>query len=91
MQPTNTVIPGKEVRVYAVDLNQPNCRPLYFYADSEGRTVTHWKLSWWERLRVLWSGSVWCALQLIDYKLPGMRLTAVKPEVGEDGLLRIEN
>ena len=61
MKPTSPVLPNnkeeKEV-VYAKD--QPQYLPLpAVVKGQEGRVITHWKLSWKERFRVLFYGSLW--------------------------------
>ncbi len=53
MEPIN--FPEKNV-VYAA--NQPEFRPLPAYRDSEV-TVSCWKLSLWERLKIMLTGKLW--------------------------------
>lgn len=45
---------------FAEDQKQYNSLPaLTFRDDQEGKVITCWKLNFWERLRVLWTGKIW--------------------------------
>ena len=39
--------------------NQPEYQPLPAFLDEEGTVVTVWKLSLWERIRVLFTGRLY--------------------------------
>lgn len=53
--------------------NQPPFKPLPVYQD-ERETISCWRLGWFERLRVLWTGVLW--LRQINY---GQSLQAQAP------------
>lgn len=54
--------------VYAKD--QPQYQPLPCVRDSsvEGRIITRWRLTWRERVQVLWRGDVW--LHVLTFHRP---------------------
>ena len=52
--------------VFAKD--QPQYNPLPAFADDDGTVVTCWRLSWRERLRILFSGRFW--LITMTFKAP---------------------
>jgi hypothetical protein len=47
--------------------NQPPYLPLPAYSN-DTETITCWRLTWLERLRVLWSGRMW--LRQLNYGSP---------------------
>ena len=52
--------------VFAKD--QPEYLPLPAYVNSQGKVITCWQLSFWERLRVLFIGELW--LSVLTFKNP---------------------
>ena len=74
--------PGVNV-VFAKD--QPEYQPLpAFKADTpEGEVVTCWKLSFRERLRVLFKGEIWLCLMSFNKPLTPSFMTTEKSEILE--------
>lgn len=71
--------PGRNV-VIAKD--QPEYMPLPAYripGDEYGRIVCCWKLSWRERLRLLWSGKVWHTIMTFNQPLQPQLLEVQRP------------
>lgn len=62
--------------------NQPEYLPLpafKFRDDRQGRIICCWKLSWKERLAVLFSGRVWQQVLTFNNPLQPQKLTTEKP------------
>ncbi len=80
MQPVSPVFPNLNLPevVYAKD--QPQYLPLPAYRDGRGTVVTRWQLSWRERLRVLFSGSIWLSMMTFNQPLQPVKLRAEPPE-----------
>jgi hypothetical protein len=69
MSPVEEIIPGfvlppEELVVYAK--NQPEYIPLPMWAGPDGTRVSRWKLTWRERLQVLFGGSLWLTILTFD-------------------------
>ena len=77
MLPEPLTIAGMRTVVYAKD--QPEYLPLPAAVDSEGRVITKWGLTWWERLQVLWRGSIYLQLLTFNKPLQPIRLTVEPP------------
>jgi len=45
--------------IFAEQQNQYNDLPALKYENREGNVITSWKMSPWERLRILFTGRVW--------------------------------
>jgi hypothetical protein len=78
MTPESPVIVGYEERqiVYAKD--QPEYLPLSTLPVGDplhGRRLTRWRLSWIERLRVLWSGDIYTDVMTFNKPLQPIRIT----------------
>lgn len=70
----------KEVNVtYAED--QPEYNPLPVFKDSDGTVVCCQKLSFRERLRVLFNGEIWLSLMTFNKPLTPHYMTTIKSEV----------
>ena len=39
--------------------NQPEYLPLPVHKTEDGRVISCWRFSFWERLRILWGGKMW--------------------------------
>lgn len=48
--------------------NQPQYKPLPAFIDNDGNVVTCWKLTFYERLKILFSGRFY--LQTLTFKSP---------------------
>lgn len=66
MMPVSPVIAGFDEIVYAKD--QPEHLPLPAIRCADGTVITRWRLSWAERIRVLFTGSVF--LQQLTFNAP---------------------
>lgn len=63
--------------------DQPEYLPLPAHRNKEGIVTSCWKLDWWERFRVLWTGKVW--LQLMTFNQPPQpQKMGVKVEMVEE-------
>lgn len=68
--------------------NQPEYTPLPVFKndmrnpDSRGEVISCWKLSFWERVRVLFSGKIW-----ISELMFGKRLTPILPTTKKSDVL----
>lgn len=65
--------------------NQPEYQPLPAYrcTDPEGfgEVISCWKLSFWERLRVLFTGKIWASLCMFGKPLTPTFYTTRKSDV----------
>lgn len=72
-----------EVNVtYAQD--QPQYTPLPAYrniTDPEGRLTCCWQLTFWERIKILFSGVVWQQVLTFNRPLQPQKLTIEKPTI----------
>lgn len=59
--------------------NQPQYRTLPSLCDEEGRVVTRWKLSWRERLSILFGGSLWLVVLTFHQPLQPLTVSASCP------------
>lgn len=86
MYPTSPVLPLRnkfyskvpEV-VYAKD--QPEYTPLPAVRTVQGEVITRWKLTFRERLVVLFSGNIWLNLLTFNNPLQPIKLSVIEPEV----------
>ena len=79
MQPATPVFPGRtDLRETVYAANQPEYQglPAVRFMGTEARVTTRWRLSWRERLRVLWYGDLY--LSILTFKQP---LQPIKLEV----------
>ena len=72
--PEQTVVIAKD---------QPQYRPLpaYQYRDEQGTIVCCWKLSFWERVRVLFTGKLWHTILTFNSPLQPQLLETHKPDM----------
>ena len=72
---------AEQTTVYAKD--QPEYRPLpaHRFNDAEGRIACCWKLSFRERLAVLFGGVIWHQIYTFNQPLQPQLLTIEKPEM----------
>lgn len=79
MTPASPVFPSMvtpEV-VYAKD--QPEYIPLPSYRTDDGEVITRWKLSFFERLRVLATGNIWHHQLTFNRKLQPIKMVTISP------------
>jgi hypothetical protein len=85
MTPVAEIIPGfklpdEELIVYAKD--QPEYQPLPAWRGPDGLRVTRWKLTWRERLKVLFGGSIWLRILTFNQPLQPVLLETDCPLMG---------
>lgn len=64
--------------------NQPEYRPLPAYQfenDPQGTIVCCWKLSWLDRLRVMFGGCIWHSILTFNGSLQPQLITTEKPRM----------
>lgn len=87
MTPQTPVLLGLAIELPEVILakDQPQYIPLpALISGSEGGMVTtRWKLSWRERLRVLWSGNLWLQMLCFHKPVTPVKLLTEQPNVEE--------
>lgn len=81
MKPSSPVIPGVELpeTIYAKD--QPEYSPLPVFKQDDGTVLSRWRLSWRERLRVLFFGDVYLFQLTFNSPLQPVSLQVDKPGV----------
>jgi hypothetical protein len=81
MTPISPVIPGdyREDAIYAKDQPEYIPLPAHRVADSRGTVVTRWRVSFAERLRILFYGDIWLTLLTFHQPLQPVMLDARCP------------
>ena len=80
MNPVSPVIPSLlELSQVTYAKDQPEYVLLPAWRSPDGLVVTRWKLSWRERLRILFSGSLWLSILTFNKPLQPVRLAAEPP------------
>ena len=64
-----------ENTVYAENQDPYLPLPAFYDEGANGRVVTCWSLSFWERLHLLLTGRVWLAMLTFGHPLQPVRLT----------------
>lgn len=59
--------------------NQTGFIPLPAHRTLEGVVVSCWRLSWWERLKVIFTGRIWSLQQTHNDPLQGQALSVTWP------------
>lgn len=65
--------------VFAKD--QPEYRQLPAIRLDDGTVITRWRLTWRERLRVLWTGSIWLDILTFNRPLQPLRPSVEHPQL----------
>ena len=68
---------------YAENQEEYLSLPAYKHNDGWGTVTSCWRLSLWERIRVLWTGKVYCSLLTFNKPLTPQLLDIVPPDMGE--------
>lgn len=84
MRPVSPIIPGKRLPevIYAKD--QPQYKPLPVFKDTDGTILSRWRLSWRERLRVLFNGDIYLWVTTHNRPLQPVMLQTEKPQMTND-------
>jgi len=84
MKPVSPVVPGLDIEevIYAKD--QPEYLQLPAIVGKDGMVVSRWKLTWFERLVVLFCGSVWVWQLTFNHPLQPQKVTAYPPGITEE-------
>lgn len=67
--------------IYAKDQEQYGDLPSFKYPDETGTVVSCWKLSFWERVKLLFTGKLWLTLMTFHNPLQPIYMTVDKEEV----------
>lgn len=83
MTPVSPIVTGFESQevIYAKDQPQYTPLPALKCNDETGTVITKWRLSWRERIQVLFSGSIWLYLMTFDRPLQPVLLRTTEPEL----------
>jgi hypothetical protein len=86
MKPVSPVVRGHEGREIVFAKDQPEYTPLPALVSEDGRTiVSRWRLSFRERMQVLFSGDMYLWVLTFGQKLPPMMLETKPPVIkGEE-------
>ena len=79
MQPISPVVPGLEEYEVEYAKNQPEYITLPAYREKDGCVTTRWRLSWAERLRILWTGDIWHQVLTFNHPLQPVKLMSRCP------------
>ena len=79
MQPVSPVIPGFIIEEVVYANNQPEYLGLPAWKGYDGTVVSRWKLTWTERLLVLFTGNLWLTVLTFNKRLQPVKLDATCP------------
>lgn len=70
MKPMSPVLPKQPMFIETIIAkDQPEYQPLPAVITTDGTVISRWSLTWRERLRVLWTGSLWFQQLTFGYPL----------------------
>jgi hypothetical protein len=81
MRPVSPVIPGIELPEVTYAEGQPEYQPLPAHRSPDGTVLTRWKLSFRERLSVLFRGDLYLFVSTYNKPLQPLMLQVEKPGV----------
>lgn len=79
MIPITPIVPGFDLPYVVYAKDQPEYIPLPALRDDDGTILTRWKLSWKERLQVLFGGSLWLTILTHNHPLQPVKLSTECP------------
>lgn len=79
MTPVSPVIPGCSLDEVVFAQNRPEYIPLPSWKSSDGMVVSRWRMTWAERLKVLFSGNLWLLQLTFNDPLQPVKLSAEPP------------
>jgi hypothetical protein len=80
-EPQSPIIPGVELPEIVYAKNQPEYRSLPVFRDNDGTVLTRWRLTWRERLLVLWRGDVYLFVSTFNKPLQPLMMEIERPKV----------
>lgn len=81
MKPRSPVIPGQKWDETIYAKHQPEYNPLPSICTAEGIAISRWRLSWRERLRILFRGNLWLHVHTFGQPLQPVLLETTAPEI----------
>ena len=84
MRPVLPIIPGESLPTTVYAQNQPEYKSLPVFKDTDGAVLSRWKLSWRERLRVLFKGDIYLWMLTFNRPLQPVMLQTKKPRMTND-------
>ena len=81
MRPMSPVVAGFDKHEIIIAEDQPEYQPLPALILQDGRVICRWHLTWWERLRLLWSGSLYLHALTFGAPLQPQLLSVDQPEL----------
>lgn len=63
--------------------NQPEYNSIHVFKTDDGEVITYWKMSFLERLRVLFKGGIWLSLQTFNRGLTPSFMSTKKSDLIE--------
>ena len=83
MSPVTPIIPGCNLPVVVYAKDQPEYKPFPVYKNEEGALLSRWKLTLWERLKLLFTGNLYLWILTFNKPLQPINLGVNKPYVSE--------
>jgi hypothetical protein len=74
---------GVDLPTTAYAANQPQYNPLPSWRLEDGTVITRWRLTWRERIGVLFGGHLWLTVLTFHRKLQPVKITVECPVVDE--------
>lgn len=78
-KPILPVIPGVETPVVEFAKTQPQYITLPAWRGEDGTVVTRWRMTFRERLRILFTGDLWLTLLTFNHPLQPVKLDTLCP------------
>ena len=84
MKPMSPVLPGSNFKEVVCAKDQPQYLPLpsIVIDTEEGTVLTRWRLSFWERLIILWHGDLYHSQLAFHRPLQPIRMEVRPPDIG---------
>ncbi len=68
-----------DLPITAFGRNQPQYLELPAFVYPDGRVVSRWKVSWKERLQILFCGDLWLTVKTLHHKLQPVKIESTCP------------
>ncbi len=82
MKPITPIVPGFNLPTVEYAKDQPEYLTLPAWRGEDGMVITRWQLSFVERLRVLFGGSIWLTVLTFNKPLQPVKLETECPIFG---------